>query len=216
MLKGLLKIFLGDKSSTDIKEIQPVVDAINVEEKSLESLTADQLREKSSELKFKINDHIASYTNEVNELKSQAMSMSEADLDAKEAVFEKIDALELKINEELEVVLEDIMPEAFALIKETAKRFTKDVIDFGILICGSGIGISMAANRFSHIRAALCNDIETTKLARLHNDANILVLSGRSTNKDLAIDCINTFFNTNFEGGRHINRINKLSNPPKI
>ena len=97
-----------------------------------------------------------------------------------------------------------------------AKRFTKDVIDFGILICGSGIGISIAANRFSHIRAALCSDIETTKLARLHNDANILVLSGRSTNKDLAIDCINTFFNTNFEGGRHINRINKLSNPPKI
>ena len=97
-----------------------------------------------------------------------------------------------------------------------AKRFTKDVIDFGILICGSGIGISIAANRFSHIRAALCNDIETTKLARLHNDANILVLSGRSTDKDLAIDCIRTFFNTNFEGGRHINRINKLSNPPKI
>ena len=52
---------------------------------------------------------------------------------------------------------------------------------------------------FTYTRAALCNDIETTKLARLHNDANILVLSGRSTNKDLAIDCINTFFNTNFE-----------------
>ena len=99
---------------------------------------------------------------------------------------------------------------------DVAKRFKKEVIDFGILICGSGIGISIAANRYNHIRAALCNDIETTKLARLHNDANILVLSGRSTNKDLAIDCINTFFNTNFEGGRHINRINKLSNPPKI
>ena len=92
----------------------------------------------------------------------------------------------------------------------------KEVIDFGILICGSGIGISIAANRYNHIRAALCNDIETTKLSRLHNDANILVLSGRSTDKNLAIDCINTFFNTKFEGGRHINRINKLSNPPKI
>ena len=97
-----------------------------------------------------------------------------------------------------------------------AKSFKKEVIDFGILICGSGIGISIAANRYNHIRAALCNDIETSKLSRLHNDANILVLSGRSTDKDLAIDCIRTFFNTNFEGGRHINRINKLSNPPKI
>ena len=126
MLKGLLKIFLGDKSSTDINEIQPVVDAVHVEEKSLESLSADQLREKSAELKSRINDHIASYTTQVDELKAQAMSMSEADLDAKEAVFEKIDALELKINEELEVVLEDIMPEAFALVKETARRFSAD------------------------------------------------------------------------------------------
>ena len=96
-----------------------------------------------------------------------------------------------------------------------AKSFKKEVIDFGILICGSGIGISIAANRYyNHIRAALCNDIETTKLSRLHNDANILNLSGRSTDKNLAIDCINTF-NTKFEGGRHINRIKKLSNPPK-
>ena len=99
---------------------------------------------------------------------------------------------------------------------DVAKRFKKEVIDFGILICGSGIGISIAANRYNHIRAALCNDIESTKLSRLHNDANILVLSGRSTDKILAIDCLNIFFNTQFEGGRHINRIKKLSNPPKI
>ena len=99
---------------------------------------------------------------------------------------------------------------------DVAKRFKKEVIDFGILICGSGIGISIAANRYNHIRAALCNDIETTKLSRLHNDANILVLSGRSTDKNLAINCINTFLNTKFDGGRHIKRIKKLSNPPKI
>ena len=97
-----------------------------------------------------------------------------------------------------------------------AKRFKKEVIDFGILICGSGIGISIAANRYNHIRAALCNNIESTKLSRLHNDDNILVLSVRSTDKNVAIDCINTFFNTKFEGGRHFNRIKKLSNPPKI
>ncbi len=126
MLKGLLKIFLGDKSSSDIKEIQPVVDAVLVEEKNLESLSADQLREKSAELKERINKHVESYQNEIDELRAKAATMSEADLDAKEAVFDKIDKLELTINEELEVVLNDIMPEAFALVKETAKRFSAD------------------------------------------------------------------------------------------
>jgi ribose 5-phosphate isomerase B len=82
------------------------------------------------------------------------------------------------------------------------------------LICGSGIGISIAANRFPHIRAALCKDVVSCELARLHNDANILVLGGRLISKDLSIECINKFLNTNFEGGRHINRVNKLSNPP--
>ena len=89
MLKGLLKIFLGDKSSSDIKEIQPVVDAVLVEEKNLESLSADQLREKSAELKERINKHVESYQNEIDELRAKAATMSEADLDAKEAVFEK-------------------------------------------------------------------------------------------------------------------------------
>ena len=95
-----------------------------------------------------------------------------------------------------------------------AKLFKQEKIDYGVLICGSGIGISIAANRFTHIRAALCKDIVSCELARLHNDANILVLGGRLISKDLAIECINKFLNTNFEGGRHANRVNKLSNPP--
>ena len=126
MLKGLLNFFLGDKSSSDIKEIQPVVDAVLEEEKALESLSADQLREKSAELKSRIHAHVESLQKEIDELKAQAGIMSEADLDAKEAVFDKIDSLELKVNEELEVVLNNIMPEAFALVKETAKRFTME------------------------------------------------------------------------------------------
>ena len=97
---------------------------------------------------------------------------------------------------------------------KVAKLFKEKKIDYGVLICGSGIGISIAANRFSHIRAALCNDIVSCELARLHNDANILVLGGRLISKDLATECIIKFLNTNFEGGRHINRVNKLSNPP--
>ncbi len=97
-----------------------------------------------------------------------------------------------------------------------AKLFKEEKIDYGVLICGSGIGISIAANRFPHIRAALCNDMVSCELARLHNDANILVLGGRLISKDVAIECINKFLNTNFEGGKHLSRVNKLSNPPII
>ena len=126
MLKGLLKIFLGDKSSSDLKEIQPVVDAILLAEKSLINLSADELRAKSIDLRTRINDHIADLQGEIDELKIKAETMPESDLDSKEAVFERIDKLELEINEELEVVLAEILPEAFALVKETAKRFTSE------------------------------------------------------------------------------------------
>jgi preprotein translocase subunit SecA len=126
MLKGLLKIFLGDKSSSDLKEIQPVVDAILLAEKSLINLSADELRAKSIDLRTRINDHISDLQGEIDELKIKAETMPESDLDSKEAVFERIDKLELKINEELEVVLAEILPEAFALVKETAKRFTSE------------------------------------------------------------------------------------------
>ena len=126
MLKGLLKIFLGDKSSSDLKEIQPIVDDILLAEKSLINLSADELRAKSIDLRTRINDHIADLQGEIDELKIKAETMPESDLDAKEAVFERIDKLELEINEELEVVLAKILPEAFALVKETAKRFTSE------------------------------------------------------------------------------------------
>jgi len=126
MLKGLLKIFLGDKSSSDLKEIQPVVDDILLAEKSLINLSADELRAKSTDLRIRINDHIADLQGEIDELKIKAETMPESDLDAKEAVFDRIDKLELEINEELEVVLAEILPEAFALVKETAKRFTSE------------------------------------------------------------------------------------------
>ena len=94
-----------------------------------------------------------------------------------------------------------------------AKIFKNESINFGILICGTGIGISIAANRFKHIRAALCHDVDTTKLARQHNNANIIVLGGRIINPDLALRCVETFINTEYEGGRHDKRINKLDNP---
>ena len=81
----------------------------------------------------------------------------------------------------------------------------------GILICGSGIGISIAANRHRHIRAALCYNKDTAKLSRLHNDANVLVLGARELANQDAMDIIKIFLSTEFEAGRHSNRVKKLS-----
>ena len=81
----------------------------------------------------------------------------------------------------------------------------------GILICGTGIGISIAANRHAGIRAALCHDGLTARLARQHNDANVLALGGRVIGIETARDCLANFLNTTFEGGRHARRVAKLS-----
>jgi ribose 5-phosphate isomerase B len=80
----------------------------------------------------------------------------------------------------------------------------------GVLICGSGIGMSIAANRHKGIRAALCCDVESATLARQHNDANILVLGGRLIDQDVAENCLEAFVTTEFEGGRHQRRVAKL------
>ena len=81
----------------------------------------------------------------------------------------------------------------------------------GILVCGTGIGISIAANRHRHIRAARCCDATDARLARLHNDANVLVLGSRTSGWETARDCVLAFLNTEFEGGRHQRRIDKMS-----
>ncbi len=80
----------------------------------------------------------------------------------------------------------------------------------GILICGTGIGMSIVANKFRNIRAALCNELFSARMSRLHNDANILVLGGRIIGKDLATEIVKTWMVTPFEGGRHENRLKKI------
>ena len=80
----------------------------------------------------------------------------------------------------------------------------------GILFCGTGIGISMAANRFTHIRAALCTSIEMASKSRKHNNANVLALGGRLLEDNLALDIVNEFLNTDFEAGRHSIRVDKI------
>ena len=83
--------------------------------------------------------------------------------------------------------------------------------DFGILICGTGIGIGIAANKVPGVRAALCSDTFSAHATREHNNANILTLGQRVVGPGLAIDIVKTFLNTEFEGGRHQNRVDKIS-----
>ncbi len=93
-----------------------------------------------------------------------------------------------------------------------AEAVSNGKFERAIIICGSGNGIQMAANKHRFVRAALCWDVEQTKLTRMHNDANILSLPGRFINFELAAELVNTFLNTDFEGGRHNIRVNKISN----
>ena len=94
---------------------------------------------------------------------------------------------------------------------KAAQSIIKKEADFAILICGSGIGISIAANRFKEVRAALCHNQKTAKLSRQHNDANVLCLGARIVSEDNAIKIVKSFLSTDFEGGRHIKRVEKLS-----
>lgn len=92
-----------------------------------------------------------------------------------------------------------------------AKAVIEGRADKGIVICGSGIGISIAANRFPEIRCALCTDTTMARLSRQHNDANILALGERLTGTETAFDIVETFMKTSYEEGRHAKRVDKLS-----
>ena len=86
----------------------------------------------------------------------------------------------------------------------------KNKLNIGILVCGSGAGMAMAANKHKKIRAALCYSVKNAKLSRLHNDANIITLGSRLTSKKSAFKCLNAFLNTSFEGRRHTKRVKKI------
>jgi ribose 5-phosphate isomerase B len=91
-----------------------------------------------------------------------------------------------------------------------AKKIQDSPKDIGILICGSGQGMCMRANRYSQVRAALVYNEEIARLSRQHNDANVLCLGGRVLQHDLALSLVKIFLETEFEGGRHLNRVQKL------
>ena len=91
-----------------------------------------------------------------------------------------------------------------------SKKMKNSKNQFGILVCGSGTGMSMTANRHKNIRAALCYDLKSTRLSRLHNDANVMTIGSRLTKKNIALKCVNIFLKTNFDAGRHLKRIKKI------
>ena len=93
---------------------------------------------------------------------------------------------------------------------KVAKKVKTNNNHAGILVCGSGMGMNIAANRHKNIRAAQCFNLKSTKLSRLHNDANIVTLGSRLLTKKTALNCVSVFLNTKFEGGRHAKRIKKI------
>ena len=93
---------------------------------------------------------------------------------------------------------------------KVAKKVKTDKKHIGILVCGSGMGMNIAANRHKNIRAAQCFNLKSTKLSRLHNDANIITLGSRLLTNRNALNCVSVFLNTKFEGARHAKRIKKI------
>jgi ribose 5-phosphate isomerase B len=95
--------------------------------------------------------------------------------------------------------------------KAVGKRVVSKQADYGIVVCGSGIGISIAANKVPGVRAALAHDVNTARLAREHNNANVLALGGRIVTADTAVEMVQTFLTTAYLGGRHQQRVEKIS-----
>jgi len=92
-----------------------------------------------------------------------------------------------------------------------AEAVAEKKVDRGIVICGTGIGMSIVVNRYPGIRGTLCSDVFTAKLCREHNDSNILIMGGRVIGIGLAAEIVNTWLNTSFEGGRHQRRLDKIN-----
>ena len=94
--------------------------------------------------------------------------------------------------------------------KRVARNVASKKSNIGILVCGSGTGMAMSANKFKKIRAAVCYNKASTSLSRKHNNANIIALGSRLTKKSVALKLVNIFLSTKFEGGRHLRRVNKV------
>ncbi|MCB0379435.1 MAG: ribose 5-phosphate isomerase B [Bdellovibrionales bacterium] len=131
----------------------------------------------------------------------------------KEAVIEKLKTMNIAV--------EDLGPNSVDRVDypDFADKVCQSICDdnhFGVLICGSGQGMAMRANKYSHIRAALCWNEESAVLARGHNNANVLCVGARMLDEKLVMNIVESFFTTPFEGGRHQGRVEKISLPASL
>ena len=124
--KIISKLFGGSQAEKEIKNAQPKVDEINAFYEEFHSLSNDELRNKTKEFQEIINTHLSEVDQEIEDLKKQAAETDDANSEAKDELYNQIDALEKNRNEQLEEVLETILPQAFATVKQTAKRFTEN------------------------------------------------------------------------------------------
>ena len=120
------KIFGGNKSEKDIKIIAPLVEVINGHFASYQSLSNDELREKTNEFKQRIKDYLSAIDTEISNLNKKAEELSFNDLTGKDAIYNEIDTLKKERDKEIEKILKEILPEAFAVVKETARRFKEN------------------------------------------------------------------------------------------
>ncbi|MDC0078805.1 ribose 5-phosphate isomerase B [Candidatus Pelagibacter sp.] len=131
------------------------------------------------------------------------------------AGFKLKEAIKMYLSKK-KLTFHDLGPNTNARVDypDFAHKLAKKVItsknNVGILVCGSGTGMNIVANKYKNIRAAQCFDLKSTKLSRLHNDANIITLGSRLISKKNALNFISVFFKTKFEGGRHSKRIRKI------
>jgi len=147
----------------------------------------------------------------VTDYESIGMASDHAGFELKQVLKERLSALDCRVV--------DLGPDGPGAVDypdygyAMARALREGRVARGVLICGSGIGISIAANRFPEVRAALVHDELGARLARQHNDANVICFGGRMIGADVALDCLRVFLETPFEGGRHCRRVDKLSNP---
>lgn len=147
----------------------------------------------------------------VADYKSIGIASDHAGFELKQVLKQRLSALDFLV---IDLGPEEPQPVDYPDYGYAMGRAVRDGhVELGVLVCGSGIGISIAANRFPEVRAALVHDELGARLARQHNDANVICFGGRTTGVDVALDCLRVFLETSFEGGRHCGRVDKLSHP---
>jgi ribose 5-phosphate isomerase B len=137
-----------------------------------------------------------------------AIGNDHAGPDYKKAIIEMLRAKEYEISNYGTDTFDSVDYPDFG--HPVAKDVSEGKVDFGIVICGSGNGIAMTVNKHQNVRAALCWTKEIAQLARQHNDANIISIPARFTSIPQAVEMVETFLSTAFEGGRHANRVSKI------